>query len=267
MKASVFDHYSFRARLQPAFLALVPLAVSVMAWAQPGTKWVTALWSLLGAAGFTVFLANVARNRGKSIEPKLWESWGGTPTTQLLRHRGEANPALRERWHQQLAKLLGRPMPTPEEEAENPNAADALYEAGTRLLIGKTYDAKSYPFVYRDNVNYGFCRNLYGRLMGEAEPCCHQRGSHQIQPANCHRIDSPAAALPPAVGAFFDHVLKKVILHAEGEQLLPVRFRKGQQRCVEFTVHRRLPSETQSGFARFSFIVLITINTRFLAMC
>ena len=162
MKMSYFDHYSFRARLQPAFLALVPIAVGVVAWAQPGAKWVTALWSLLGAAGFTFFLANVARNRGKSIEPRLWESWGGTPTTQLLRHRGEANPILRERWHLQLANLLGRPMPTAEEEAANPAAADALYEAGTKLLIGKTYNAKMHSFVYRDNVNYGFCRNLYG---------------------------------------------------------------------------------------------------------
>jgi hypothetical protein len=162
MKTNYFDHYSFRARLQPAFLALVPIAVGVMAWAQPGARWVTALWSLLGAAGFTFFLANVARNRGKSIEPKLWASWGGAPTTLLLRHRGEANPVLRERWHQQLAKLVGRPMPTAAEESEDPAAADALYEAGTKLLIGKTYDTKAHPFVYRDNVNYGFCRNLYG---------------------------------------------------------------------------------------------------------
>jgi hypothetical protein len=145
MKSNYFDHYSFRARLQPAFLALMPLAIGAIAWAQPGTKWVTSLWSLLAAAGFTFFLANVARNRGKSIEPKLWQSWGGAPTTQFLRHRGEANPVLRERWHQHLEKLLGRPMPTPTEELENPSAADALYEAGTKLLIRATYDAKAYP--------------------------------------------------------------------------------------------------------------------------
>src|SRR5437899_7423873 len=114
--SKLFDHYSFRARLQPAFLALVPLALGAFAWAQPGAKWLTAIWSLLGAAGFTFFLANVARNRGKSIEPKLWESWGGTPTTQLLRHSGPGNSNLRERWHKQLSKLLGKPFPTPEEE-------------------------------------------------------------------------------------------------------------------------------------------------------
>lgn len=162
MKTNFFNHYSFRARLQPAFLALVPIVVGLIAWAQPETQWVTTLWSLLGAAGLTFFLANVARNRGKSIEQKLWESWGGAPTTQLLRHRGMANPVLRERWHQHLGKLLGRPLPTAAEENSDPTTADAVYEAGTKLLIGQTYDPTAYPFVYRDNVNYGFCRNLYG---------------------------------------------------------------------------------------------------------
>ena len=159
--SKLFDYYSFRARLQPAFLALVPLALGAFAWAQPGAKWLTAIWSLLGAAGFTFFLANVARNRGKSIEPELWESWGGTPTTQLLRHSGPGNSDLRERWHKQLSKLLGKPLPTPEEERNNPVRADEMYEAATHLLIGKTRDIKTFPFVYRDNVNYGFCRNLF----------------------------------------------------------------------------------------------------------
>jgi len=121
----------------------------------------TAIWGLLLSAGFTLFLANVARNWGKTIEPKLWDSWGGAPTTQLLRHSGPANPVLRERWHKNLSKILGKPLPTPEEEQRDPTAADAVYEAATRLLIGRTRDRKIYPFVYRDNVNYGFCRNLY----------------------------------------------------------------------------------------------------------
>lgn len=159
---SFYDHYSFRARLQPAFIALLPVALGAMAWALPGAKWITAIWSLLGAAGFTFFLANLARNRGKSIEPALWKAWDGSPAVRFLRHRGDSNSVLRERWHLKLEKLLGRRMPTQLEEENDPTAADAVYEAATRLLIGKTYDQKAYPFVFRDNVNYGFCRNLYG---------------------------------------------------------------------------------------------------------
>jgi hypothetical protein len=116
---------------------------------------------LLFSAGFTFFLANVARNWGKSIEEKLRKSWGGFPATQLLRHSGPANPDLRERWYKQLSKLLGKPLPTAEEERQDPARADEVYEAVTRLLINKTQDLRIYPFIYRENVNYGFCRNLY----------------------------------------------------------------------------------------------------------
>jgi hypothetical protein len=157
---NLFDYYNFRARLQPAFLALVPLAIGVFAWAPPGAKWATALWSLLGSAGFTFFLANLARNKGKQLEPELWKVWGGGPTTALLRHAGTANPVLRERWHQQLAKASGLPLPTIDQERDDPRRADEMYEAATRILIGKMRDTRVYPFVFRDNVNYGFCRNL-----------------------------------------------------------------------------------------------------------
>jgi hypothetical protein len=159
---NLFDHYSCRARLQPALLTLAPLALGAFAWAPPGARWPSVIWSLLGTVGLTFFLAIATRNRGKSIEPGLWTSWGGTPTTQLLRYSGPANPVLRERWHKQLAKLLGKSLPTAEEEKDNPTHADKIYEAATRLLIDKARDRKKFPLVYAELVNYGFCRNLYG---------------------------------------------------------------------------------------------------------
>ena len=163
----LFDHYSFRARLQPALLALLPAAVGIFAWTGPGVKWQSALWTLFGTAGGTFFLAILARNFGKKIEPALWQSWGGSPTTQLLRHSGTGNPVLRERWHKFLSKLLSRPMPTVEEELTNPMAADDVYNAGIKLLINKTRDVKKFHLIYKENVQYGYCRNLYAmRLMG-----------------------------------------------------------------------------------------------------
>src|SRR5258708_1403854 len=158
---NLFDHYSFRARLQPALLTLLPAALGVFAWTGPGEKWVSALWTLFGTAGGTYFLAMVARNRGKQIEPALWRSWGGAPTTQLLRHSGSANPVMRERWHKYLSRLLSKSFPTPEDETGDPVSADNLYAAGVKILIDKTRDTKAYPLVYKENVQYGFCRNLY----------------------------------------------------------------------------------------------------------
>jgi hypothetical protein len=163
----LFDHYSFRARLQPALLTLVPAAVGIFAWTGPGVKWQSALWTLFGTAGGTFFLAILARNLGKQIEPGLWQSWGGSPTTQLLRHAGTGNPILRERWHKFFSKLLGKPLPTLQEEQADPNAADDLYNAGIKLLINKTRDVKKFHLLYKENVQYGYCRNLFAmRSMG-----------------------------------------------------------------------------------------------------
>lgn len=156
-----FDLYTFRARLQPALLTLLPVALAIFAWTGPGEKWVSALWGLIGTVGGTFLLANVARNRGKVLEEQLWQSWGGPPTTQLLRHRGPANPISRARWHKSLGKLLGKQFPTAEEEANNSNEADNIYAAAVKLQIGKTRDTKKYPLVFKENVNYGFHRNFY----------------------------------------------------------------------------------------------------------
>ena len=163
----LFDHYGFRARLQPALFTLLPMALGIFAWTGPGVKWETALWTLFGTVGGTFFLAILARNRGKQIEPGLWLSWGGSPTTQLLRHSGIGNPVMRERWHKYLAKLLGKRFPTEQDEVNDRARADDIYNAAIKLLINKTRDTKKFHLVYKENIQYGYCRNLYAmRVMG-----------------------------------------------------------------------------------------------------
>jgi len=161
INVKLFDYYSIRARLQPALLALLPAAIGIFAWTGPGVKWESALWTLFGTAGGTYFLAIIARNSGKYIEPGLWQSWGGAPTTQMLRHAGPANPVMRERWHKTLSKLVGKSFPTKQEEAANPASADDVYNAAVKLQIGKTRDTKKFHLLYKENIQYGFCRNLY----------------------------------------------------------------------------------------------------------
>jgi hypothetical protein len=60
-----------------------------------------------------------------------------------------------------LAKLLGSTLPTAETESADPKAADLEYEAATRVAIGKTRDIRSYPLLFKENIAYGFSRNLY----------------------------------------------------------------------------------------------------------
>ncbi|MPR37425.1 hypothetical protein [Salmonirosea aquatica] len=49
------------------------------------------------------------------------------------------------------------------ESAENTNPAetDEAYESWVRFLISQTRDTAKYPLLFKENMNYGFRRNLW----------------------------------------------------------------------------------------------------------
>ena len=54
------------------------------------------------------------------------------------------------------------PLPTEEEETEDPIGADQQYDATVNFLREATRDRSKFPLVFAENVNYGFRRNLWG---------------------------------------------------------------------------------------------------------
>ena len=129
------DLYTFRARIQPALAVALPLGFLMFALLPGHHFFVTAFFGLLGAAGGTAVLAQVGRDRGSRKQDELWESWGGAPTTRLLRHR----------------HIPG-----------DPESADARYREVTLALQGATRDRSRFELVFAENVNYGFRRNMWG---------------------------------------------------------------------------------------------------------
>lgn len=160
---SPLDAYTFRARLQPALIAAAPLPITVATAWPGGLDWWTPLWTVLVACGATALLAELARDRGKEKEEVLFRRWGGKPTTLRLRHRNAPNRALLEQVHEKLTEL--RPelrLPSPDQEAEDPLAADERYDAAAALLREHTRDRARFPLVFEELCNYGFRRNLWG---------------------------------------------------------------------------------------------------------
>src|SRR5437016_2310437 len=82
----VHEAYSIKARWSPVFLAVLPPLILCFALV-PGLPAWNKLWPLLGAAGVVILVDQLGRDRGKRLEPALWASWGGAPTTAALRHR------------------------------------------------------------------------------------------------------------------------------------------------------------------------------------
>ena len=157
------DAYTRRARLQPALLVLLPLLLAYGAWFPQHAR-----LEMLPFAGviylvLSGLLAQVARDRGRRLEPELIRRWGGLPTTQLLRHRNKSvNPTTRERHHARLAALMPDiRLPSAAEELGQPEAADQTYDACVARLREHTRAREEFPLVFEENANYGYRRNVW----------------------------------------------------------------------------------------------------------
>lgn len=163
--SKVTDPYERPARLYPALLALLPLLALVMLLY--GTK-ATALSGAVTVAvscGGLYLTTNLCRELGKRLEEKLFQEWGGKPTTQLLRHRDKTLEGVtKRRYHSFLAAKIGTAFPDEPQETNDPAAADEVYQSGVRWLLNHTRpeDNKKFDLVFKENVAYGFRRNGLG---------------------------------------------------------------------------------------------------------
>jgi hypothetical protein len=157
------DKYAFNARVIPALLVLLPIGISIASlFPEKFAGWDLIVW-LGTSAGLAVFLEQLARDRGLHRQEELFKSWGGNPSTAMLRHRESlVNRTTLTRYHERLGRIVPIDMPTLEEEINDPQAADAVYESCGDFLRAKTRDKEKFQLLFEENVNYGFRRNLWG---------------------------------------------------------------------------------------------------------
>lgn len=154
------DAYDRKARLYPAAVVIFPLTLlGLLLFSLP--EWWKGLATFAAAGGLHVPVMLTVRDRGKGLEEGLWESWGGAPTTVLLRWAGKTNLVQQQQRHVAVAKATEMAMPSREEEAADPAAADAVYEAATEMLRARTR-GDAHALVQAELANYGFRRNLFG---------------------------------------------------------------------------------------------------------
>ena len=160
---SLFDPYDRKARLAPALLCGLPLFVSVVLLIPE----VGAIWAAVGGlvlyCGGATFLVQVGRDRGKVLEPKLYASWGGKPSVAMLRH---ADTRIRASTKNRYRAFLQRVVPelalaSAEDERANPEEAEDGYESANSWLLARTRDRERFGLLFRENINYGFRRNVW----------------------------------------------------------------------------------------------------------
>lgn len=157
------DPYDRQARLYPALLAISPLALAAFTVLAPDFAVLGSTATAITGCGLLYWLAGLARDRGKQLEPLLFEAWGGKPSTQLLRHRNRAiDRVTKARLHGFLADRLGVDFPSQADEIREPEHADELYASASRWLLEQTPAPSRHGLLSAENTAYGFRRNMLG---------------------------------------------------------------------------------------------------------
>ena len=127
----VTDSYERKARLYPAMLLIMPVAVVVCCGLSSNLTLTKTILGLIASCGGLVLIAQLARDAGKRKERNLFERWGGMPSVSIFRHQHETVDAITKAvYHTKMAKLVkGAKPPSPEDELADPDAADQVYTA------------------------------------------------------------------------------------------------------------------------------------------
>jgi hypothetical protein len=158
-----FDRYTLFARLFPAIIAIAPalaLVAVLISWKTINLSHGIAIIAL--GVLFMVF-SDVARKRGRAVEPKIIEKMGGLPSTTMQRHRDDTLDApTKARIHTFLADKLDEKAPSAKAEEKAPDLADGFYARGATWLRENTRNEKDFAILLSENITYGFRRNVYG---------------------------------------------------------------------------------------------------------
>lgn len=157
------DRYTWRARIRPVALALVPLALPVAAVA-PDWSGGGGVWALVLSVVVLLLAEPLGRARGKRIEQTLFAGWGGKPSVQLLRWRGPMNRTQLVYVRARVQEIVGTalPLPTEREERDDPIAADEVYETAGAVVRARARALAGAGLLAEHNCEYGFRRNALG---------------------------------------------------------------------------------------------------------
>lgn len=180
------DSYERKARLYPALLLVAPVFTTAVIVLGVEMSVLKSIAAVVVAFGGTFLLSQLARDAGKNREEGLFERWGGLPSATIFRHRDRRLDSItKARYHAKLAGLVdGTKAVTTAGEEADPSAADRIYIAWSNYLRVNTRDTRKYPLIFKENVNYGFRRNLWGlRPIGitTSAACCLVAGGRLYQ--------------------------------------------------------------------------------------
>lgn len=157
-----FDRYSLNARIKPALLIVSPLVVTAYILIEPLRTLLGTVLGIFVTCGLIHLLSIQMSTFGNRLQKKLFLKWGGAPTTKILRYSDTAlDRFTKERYRKKLVNLVPNfKNLTPSAEIKDSCKADEYYQSATKYLLEYTRDTSKYPLIFKENIVYGFSRNL-----------------------------------------------------------------------------------------------------------
>jgi hypothetical protein len=157
------DPYEIKARIAPGLILSVAVLVAIV-WVFPVLSSLP-LFAATGICSLALIygLGNFARARGAAIQPKLWATWGGEPSTRFLRIRdSHFGDALKTSIRTELRRRFRVQLLPPDEEGRNSELADREIADSFKRVRSYLRQKDSDGLWQKQNIEYGFCRNLLG---------------------------------------------------------------------------------------------------------
>jgi hypothetical protein len=163
----ILNAYELRARVVPAIAVALPLGITLYTILSISQQTSSQLYQFVTSGVVLLVLVYlfsfVVRHNGKKVEPKLWLSWGGPPSTRVMRWRDSTiGENIKQQIHTATERICGVKLSSKEEEAKDAQMADSLIMEAFSLV--KAFVRKYNPEGLWDvqNAEYGFHRNLTG---------------------------------------------------------------------------------------------------------
>jgi hypothetical protein len=157
------DEYEVKARLAPGLIVSLPALVDAIHVVPSLSN-----WPIFAAGGIISLVllygvGHVIRAAGQQLEPTLWKQWSGPPSTRLMRSSDTFFGAeLKNSIRAAVTQEFGITLPTSEQEKTDPNRSDKAIGDAFGRVRGFLRHSDPTGVWQKNNIEYGFCRNLLG---------------------------------------------------------------------------------------------------------
>lgn len=160
---TTIDKYTLGARVYPVIVIMLVPVTSMFFFMDLDVKNLMSFLPLTALLALAALFAALTRSSGKKIETQLFDQWGGKPTTLLLLYETSTfNKTILDGIRKKIESICdGVKFLDENQELLDKKKAREICEYATLQLIQKTRDETKFNLVLRENISYGFFRNLY----------------------------------------------------------------------------------------------------------